>query len=149
MPTWDSNGFNAGQAYLIAVDSDGDSVPDDQDPNPGDDDADDDGIPDGEDPDTVGEAVEELPPGVFDNEGDPEGQRNAILEQLEEVEALIMTGDIAGAISKLENIRKKVDGCPDVPEPAETADNNDWISDCDSQREVRELIDLLIINLGG
>lgn len=58
-------------------------------------------------------------------------------------------GDIDGALSKLMTLCRKVDGCPDVPTAGETADHNDWIVDCDSQREIRELIDLLIANLGG
>lgn len=148
-PGDDSNGFNIGQAHLIPIDSDGDGLPDDADPHPDDDDSDDDGIPDGQDPDTVGEAVDGLPVGEFDNQGDPNGQRNAVLAQLEAIEQLILDGDIAGALTKLNNLRKKVDGCPDLPESGETADNNDWIIDCDSQREIRELIDLLISNLGG
>jgi hypothetical protein len=148
-PGDDSNGFNIGQAHLIPIDSDGDGLPDDMDPHPDDDDSDDDGIPDGQDPDTVGEAVDGLPPGVFDNQGDPNGQRNAVLAQLEAIEQLILDGDIAGALTKLNNLRKKVDGCPDLSVAGEMADNNDWIIDCDSQREIRELIDLLIANLGG
>lgn len=148
-PGDDSNGHDIGQAHLLPIDRDGDGLPDDQDPSPNDDDSDNDGIPDGSDPDTVSDAVDALPIGDFDNQGDPAGQRNAVLAQLEAIEQLIEDGDIDGALSKLMHLRRKVDGCPDVPVAGETADNNDWIVDCDSQREIRELIDLLIGNLGG
>ena len=44
---------------------------------------------------------------------------------------------------KLENIREHVDGC------GAEADGDDWIRTCSEQVQVRELVDLLIANLGG
>jgi hypothetical protein len=105
--------LNVGQAHLLPIDRDGDGLPDDQDPSPNDDDSDDDGIPDGQDPDTVGDAADDVPIGDFGNQGDPAGQRTAVLAQLEEIEQLIEDGDIDGALSKLMTLRRKVDGCSD------------------------------------
>ena len=107
------------------------------------DDSDGDGIIDGSDPDVIADAVAALPVGVFSSRGDPEGQRNAMLSRLNNIEEDIETGDTAGAIRALQNLRRKVDGC------GVTADRNDWISDCPSQIEIRDLIDLLIINLSS
>ncbi len=106
-------------------------------------DSDGDGIPDDLDPDFIADVVITLPIGVFANNGDPEGQRNGVLSRLADIEQDIADGDISGAIRALQNLRRKVDGC------GATADRNDWITDCSSQIEVRDLIDLLIMNLGG
>ena len=104
-------------------------------------DSDEDGIVDGSDPAIIVDAVMGLPVGVFANRGDPEGQRNAMLSRLMDIEEMIANGDTADALRALRNLRRKVDGC------GSTADRNDWIIDCPSQIEVRELIDLLITNL--
>ena len=76
------------------------------------------------------------------------GNRNALLGQLAEVEAMIAAGDTAGAIDKLRQIRRKLDGCGKVPMLL-IPDNDDWIKTCDAQLEVRELIDALIADLQG
>lgn len=126
-------------------DSDDDGIIDSLDPMPLDPDIDDDGIVDGEDPDLIADAVLALPVGVFASAGDPEGQRNAMLSRLADIEQKIMDGDIAGALRDLRNLRRHVDGC----ETAGMADRNDWISDCTAQDAIRDLIDLLIINISS
>jgi len=128
-------------------DSDGDGI-DDADEvalglDPTDPDSDDDGIVDGSDPSIIIDAVMALPIGVFANSGDPEGQRNAMLSRLEDIEASIAAGDISGAIRALRNLRRTVDGCGSSP------DRNDWIEDCTAQVQIRDLIDLLITNLSA
>jgi hypothetical protein len=128
-------------------DTDGDGISDGDEvalgTDPLDDDSDDDGIIDGSDPDVIADAVTALPVGVFANRGDPEGQRNAMLSRLADIEQDIVDGDIAGAIRGLQNLRRKVDGC------GATADRNDWITNCPYQLEIRALIDLLITNLSS
>ena len=94
-------------------------------------------------------AVVELPLDVFDNRGDPAGQRNAMLSRLEDIERTIEEGDIEQSIRMLENLRRRLDGCLDTPIAGEMADNNDWVLDCGAQRDLRTLIDVLISNLGG
>ena len=72
-----------------------------------------------------------------------EGNRAALLSNLDEVESILLDGNTASAVKKLENIRKHLDGC------GTEADGNDWIRGCDAQVQVRELVDLLIGNLGA
>ena len=55
----------------------------------------------------------------------------------------IASGDTADAISKPQNLLRKVDGC------GTSADRNDWIVDCAEQVKVRTSINLLIASLGG
>jgi len=97
----------------------------------------------GADPDIIADAVVALPVGVFSNSGDPEGQRNAVLSRLDDIEQDILEGNIEGAIRALQNLRRRVDGC------GTSAERNDWIIDCASQLEIRALIDLLIMNLSA
>jgi len=95
-------------------------------------DRDGDGIPDTQDPDTVGATVSALPAGVFAT-GE---HRQPILNRLDAIEQLIAAGDLAGARSELESLRRKVDGC------GTAADTNDWIVDCSAQLEVRARVEL-------
>ena len=127
--------------------SDGDEVTVGTDPL--DADSDDDGIPDGIDPDSIAAAVVGLPLDVFANSADPEGQRIAMLSLLGAIEVAIADSDVRRALILLENLRRKVDGCPAAVTPGETSGKNDWIVDCDAQRTIRGLIDILITNLGG
>jgi hypothetical protein len=129
-PDTDDDGLTDGEEVALGTD-----------PLVGDSDGDE--IPDGSDPDVIADVVTALPVGVFANRGDPEGQRNAMLGRLIDIEQDILDGDIAGAIRALQNLRRKVDGC------GATADRNDWITDCSSQLEIRDLIDLLIMNLSS
>ena len=112
-------------------------------------DSDGDGIPDGSDPDTVGEVIGDLPDEVFEPVPSANGRRTAFLSRLEEIKEDIKDGNTEEAIEKLQDLRKRVDGCPDVPTESESADRNDWIAACDAQREVRALIDMLITNLSS
>jgi hypothetical protein len=122
----DQAGTNAGAVYLYRLLAD--------------DDSDDDGIPDDSDPDTVADVVGSLDPGVFSSAGHP----TAIRSRLDEVEAMILAGDTEAAIHQLENLLRRVDGCPATPTAGESADTNDWITDCDAQRIVRQAIIALI-----
>jgi len=54
---------------------------------------------------------------------------------------MVAESDIAEAIRKLKNLRRRIDGCGMSPHP------NDWIVDCTAQNEIRELIDLYLANL--
>ena len=107
-------------------------------------DTDGDGIPDDEDVEGIEEAVAAQPDSSFKSRG----HRNSIRNALEDAEASIAAGDIAGAIRKLQNLRRKVDGCGALL-GLEIADNNDWITDCGAQHEIRDLIDQLITNLSA
>ena len=105
-------------------------------------DTDGDGIPDDKDV----EGIEEAVAAQLDSSFKSRGHRNSIRNALEEAEASIAAGDIAGAIGKLQNLRRKVDGCGALL-GLEIADNDDWITDCAAQHEIRDLIDGLIARL--
>jgi hypothetical protein len=121
--------------------NDGDEVSAGTDPlNP---DSDGDGIEDGSDPDLLADLVSDLPLGAFANWGDPKGQRNAFLNRLNTIEEDIANGNINDAIRALRNLRRTIDGCGSSP------DKNDWITDCQSQVDLRDVIDLLIVNLSN
>ena len=149
-PDTDGDGLSDGDEVALGTDpldpdTDGDGLSDGDEvalgTDPLDPDTDGDGIPDGSDPDVIATAVMNLPVGVFRSSGDPEGQRNAILSRLADIEQDIMDGNIADAIRALQNLLRRVDGC--LPSP----DSNDWITDCVAQLEIQILIDLLIMNL--
>ncbi len=67
--------------------------------------------------------------------------QNAVVKNLDDVEALVSTGDKTAAIGELYVLRERLDGCGEAP------DKNDWIAYCDEQALIREYIDLLIANL--
>lgn len=100
-------------------------------------DTDGDGIPDGQDSEFVQNVVNSLDAAAFKGSG----HRTAILAQLDNVEHQVAMGHSDVALKMLMNLRKHVDGC------GATADNNDWIINCDGQMQVRDLLDLLIANL--
>jgi hypothetical protein len=76
---------------------------------------------------------ESLPKSAFDRNAD--NRRNSLLNKLSEVEMLVEEGEIDEAINKLKNdLLAKMDGCPTE------ADQNDWISDCDYQYLMRDII---------
>ena len=102
-------------------------------------DSDGDGIPDDSEPDTVADVVITLPDAHFNGQGN----KNAFLNRLDAIQQLILAGNIDQAIRELENLRRRVDGCGSM------ADNNDWITDCASQLQVRTLIGMLIANLSS
>ena len=80
-----------------------------------------------------------LPPAAFRTGG----QRDALLSVLADTEAANASGDTDEAVHKLQNLRRRVDGCP----PA--ADMNDWIIDCTAQVAFRTLLDELIAGLSS
>jgi uncharacterized delta-60 repeat protein len=116
------------------VDRDGDGMGDACDP-----DDDNDGIPDTRDPDTVADVVNTIPGQHFHSEGN----RNAFLNRLDNIEAQIAAGDIEGALTELQNLRRRLDGCGTSP------DSNDWLLDCSSQLAVRASLDALIAALSA
>jgi hypothetical protein len=104
-----------------------------------DEDTDGDGIPDDSDPDVVADVVIDLPDDVFHSLGN----KNAFLSRLDGIEQLILAGKLDQAILELQSLRKRVDGC------GSKAANDDWITDCTSQLEIRTLLDELIANLSS
>jgi Tol biopolymer transport system component len=102
-------------------------------------DSDGDGLPDDADPDTVGQAVDALPEQALH----APGHREAIGARLDDAEAAILAGDLDGARRMLENLRRHLDGCATSP----TADGDDWIVDCAAQSTVRALLDTLLATL--
>ena len=109
--------------------------------NPLDPDSDDDGVIDGEDVEFLQNAINNLPRSAFRDADN--GLRKSMLAILNGIERRIARGLITQAIKELQRLRTRVDGCGAV------ADVNDWIVDCAAQTGIRELIDLLITNLGG
>ena len=103
-----------------------------------------DGIPNDKDVEGIQQAVASEPASAFGSGG----QKNAIRNALEEVEALILAGDVPGAIQRLRILRRKVDGCGKLL-GLQVPDNDDWIKDCAVQREIRDMIDQLIANLSA
>lgn len=73
------------------------------------------------------------------------GHRNALLSMLRVIQDQIDAGDGEDAIRKLDNLRKKFQGCDGSS--SETAALSDWIADCVAQREFRGLIDDLLTSL--
>jgi hypothetical protein len=78
-----------------------------------------DGISDDEDVEGIQQAIDGLPAVAFKS-GD-RGLANAMHSILDDIEALIASGNKATAIKKLQNLRTHVDGC------GSKADTNDWI----------------------
>lgn len=140
----------AGEVFLFHGnhDLDGDGLPDRLDPDPSRADIDGDGIPDGSDPGTIGQAVAALPPEAFGS-GGAVGQRQAMDGILDAAEAAVRSGDAGRALRLLEGLRRHVDGCPAAPEPGERAGSGDWITACEAQRRIRELVDVVLGNLEG
>jgi hypothetical protein len=121
-------------------DDDGDELPDSLDPAPLAADADGDSLIDGEDVEWLQASIAALPLSVFKNPSS--STRGATLAILNEVESAIAGGEREEAVRKLQNLRRRLDGCGGL------ADTNDWITSCNEQMEVRALVDLLIANLG-
>lgn len=123
------------------TDDDNDGLPDALDAAPKDPDADGDGLPDGGDVEFVQIVIEGLPRTALRTPSD--GLRISTWNVLEDVEALLLDGESGEAIRKLVNLERHLDGCGAV------ADANDWVIDCASQVELRDLVALLIANLEG
>lgn len=107
--------------------------------NPLDPDTDGDGLLDGEDVEFLMSAVEGVPTTAFTPPGD--GTQLAISARLAGIEVLLLQGRTGEALLGLNNLRRHVDGCGNAPDP------NDWIVTCPEQIQIRELIDLLMMNL--
>jgi hypothetical protein len=146
----DGDGLNDGKEKQIGTDPNKADTDDDglddglevtSETDPLDSDSDNDGLLDGHDVEFVQHAVKALAIGDFRSPG--EGNRAALLSNLDEVETILLAGNTASAVKKLENVRKHLDGC------GTQADGDDWIKSCSSQLQVRDLVDLLIGNLGA
>ena len=155
-PDTDDDGLDDGEERDLGTDptdpdsdddrvNDGDEIAGGTDPL--DPDTDGDGLLDGSDPDGVARIVAGLPVGAFPSASDPDGVRHALLGILDEVETKLLAGDVDAARRLLVNSLRKVDGCDGSAQ--ETADNNDWIADCDLQRAVREAILSLLEHLAA
>jgi Bacterial TSP3 repeat len=123
------------------ADTDGDGLNDALEPqlgtNPLDPDTDDDGIPDGQDTEFIESAINALPDSAFK----ALGLRTALLTRLGTVQEWVADGKVDQALSQLDAISQKLDGCGTQP------DGNDWIIDCTAQVQIRHLVDILVTNL--
>ncbi|UCF09155.1 MAG: PQQ-like beta-propeller repeat protein [Thermoplasmata archaeon] len=87
--------------------------------------------------DEIIEYILNLEDECFKNNAD--NRKNALVNKLEEVREMILSGDYEGAINKLKNdIRAKMDGQVDGDS------NNDWIICQDAQEDLTEMIDRLV-----
>jgi Bacterial TSP3 repeat len=102
-------------------------------------DTDGDGLPDGKDVDWIQGVIAGIPNAAIKPPGG--GNRNAMLNLLNDAESLLLKGKTKPALDKLTTLRSRIDGCGAVCE------SNDWIIDCTVQKEVRSLVDLLIANV--
>jgi hypothetical protein len=127
----------------LDADTDNDGLPDGIEvkygTDPLDADSDDDGLPDGQDVDWIEDVIEGIPDAAIKSPA--AGNRNAMLNLLEDAEAVLLKGNRRAALDKLTTLRSRIDGCGTV------CDSNDWILDCTIQKEIRMLVDLLIANV--
>jgi Bacterial TSP3 repeat len=107
--------------------------------DPLDPDTDDDGLPDGQDVDWIEDVIAGIPDAAIKSPA--AGNRNAMLNLLNDAEALLLKRNRRAALDKLMTLRMRNDGCGVV------SDGNDWVRDCAIQTELRTLIDLLIANV--
>ena len=125
------------------ADTDDDGLPDgievEYGTNPLNRDTDGDGLPDGKDVEWIQGFIAGIPNTAIKPPGG--GNRNAMMNLLNDAEALLLKGKTKPALDKLRTLRTRNDGCGAVP------DSNDWIVDCAVQAEVRMLVDLLIANV--
>jgi hypothetical protein len=102
-------------------------------------DTDGDGLPDGKDVEWIQVAIAGIPSAAIKPPGG--GNRNAMMNLLDDAEALLRKGNRKPALDKLTTLRVRIDGCGAV------CDSNDWIVNCTIQTEIRKLVDLLIANV--
>lgn len=102
-------------------------------------DTDGDGLIDGKDVEWIQGVIAGMPNAAIKPPGG--GNRNAMLNLLNDAEAMLLKGKTKQALEKLSTLRGKIDGCGARP------DTNDWIVTCTNQTEVRMLVDLLIANV--
>jgi hypothetical protein len=107
--------------------------------DPLDPDSDGDGIPDGSDVEWIQHVVDGLPVSAFRSAAP--GLRISILSFLDDAEKAVAKGDEGRALRILSELRRHLDGCGTAP------DNNDWVTDCDAQHDLRAFVDLLIANV--
>jgi len=138
----DADGLTDGDEVLLHStqvcnpDTDGDGLLDGEDPTP-----DEPGAPD----DYIEEVLDELANEILDpafiinidapNDNAAAGRQSALSDKLQEAQALVDAGDIAGAIGKLENVLMFIDG---EPGPA------DWLEDGPDKDMLREEVELMI-----
>jgi hypothetical protein len=67
--------------------------------------------------------------------------RRVLLNELAEVEQSLAESDTASAVSRLEELRRHLDGCGASP------DKNDWVVDCMEQLKIRRSMDIIVANL--
>ena len=103
-------------------------------------DSDGDGLQDGGDVEFIQNAVTVLPFSAFKSPSG--GTKTALQAVLDEVESLLVQGQTADAVVKLQALRARLNGCGTL------AARNDWITDCTAQVQIRGLVDLLLANLG-
>jgi hypothetical protein len=139
----DGAGVNTHHTDPNDADTDDDGLPDGIEvkygTNPLNRDTDGDGLPDGKDVDWIQDVIAGIPNAAIKPPGG--GNRNAMLNLLNDAEALLLKGKTKPALDKLKTLRSRIDGCGSV------CDSNDWIIDCTVQKEVRSLVDLLIANV--
>jgi hypothetical protein len=104
-------------------------------------DTDGDGLPDGRDVEFVETAISALPLSTLRPPGG--GTQKALLATLDAIELLLAQARTVEAITLLQTLRARVDGC------GTTAANDDWIRDCAAQVQIRALIDTLLANLSA
>jgi Bacterial TSP3 repeat len=102
-------------------------------------DTDGDGLMDGQDVEWIQRAIAGIPEAAIKSPA--AGNRNAMLNLLNDAEALLLKGNRRAALDKLMSLRMRINGCGVAP------DGNDWIVDCTIQTEIRMLVDLLIANV--
>ena len=102
-------------------------------------DTDGDGLIDGQDVEWIEDVIAAMPNAAIKSSA--AGNRNAMLNQLNNAEALLLKGNRKAALGKLTTLRTRIDGCGVV------SDGNDWIVNCAIQTEIRALVDLLIANV--
>jgi hypothetical protein len=107
--------------------------------DPLDNDSDNDGMPDGQDVDWIEDYIEGIPSSAIKSPA--AGNLSAILNLINDAEALLLKGNRRAALDKLTTLRMRLDGCGAAP------DGNDWILDCSIQTQLRKLLDLLIANV--
>lgn len=105
-------------------------------------DSDGDGLTDNVDPD----GVAALLPSALAAYARPTASK-VFRSELDKVEQLLLVGDVAAALDKLDALRHKVDGCAPAAKPR--SDRDDWIVDCDAQIAVRAALDSVIAALRG
>lgn len=145
----DDDGLGDGSEWLtfgtdpLDADSDADGLPDGLEAKNGavsplDSDSDGDGLGDGSDVEHIVAVVEAMADGAFTGPGRP-----AILQSLDQIEALAWSGERASAALKTQQLGGRLNGCGVLP------DGNDWIVSCSDQLEIRPLLVLLIAELSS